>query len=70
MAMLLLSSVCCPVVCPGLESFESNRESTPLLREAIATVVVIDDSEAAKLLQAPVQRARVGFACLLKRAER
>jgi hypothetical protein len=68
--MLLLSSVCCPVVCPGLERFESNRESTPLLREAIATVVVIDDSEAAKLLQARVQRARVGFACLLKRAER
>jgi hypothetical protein len=68
--MLLLLSVCCPVVCPGVEGFESNRESTPLLREAIATVVVIDDSEAAKFLQARVQRARVGFASLLKRAER
>jgi hypothetical protein len=68
--MPLLSSVCCPVICPGVEGFESNRESTPLLCEAIAAVVMIDDSEAAKFLQTRVQRARVSFACLLKCAER
>jgi hypothetical protein len=67
--MPLLLSVCCPAVGPGVEGLERNGESTPLLREAIATVVMIDDSEAAKLLQTRVQRARVSFTCLLKRAE-
>jgi hypothetical protein len=69
-AMPLLLSVCCPVVCPGVERFERNHESTPLLREAIATIVMTHDSEAAKLLETRVQRARVSFAYLLKRAER
>ena len=59
-----------PSVGPVLKWLKSGHQRTALLGQPVPARVVIDDAELSELFEPGVERARIGFANVLKGAER